>query len=99
MRWLFSDARIFCGRAHVAFAQTMFERQYGRPDRGELAWDIAEDADGNFVIVGSTFPADCPLMLCDMNGYLIKINAQGDTVWTRVIGSNWTDISSLRSSL
>ncbi|MGQ9853884.1 MAG: hypothetical protein ACUVTG_10845, partial [Candidatus Oleimicrobiaceae bacterium] len=92
MRWLSSALVLFCGAVHMAFAETTFERQYGRPDRGELAWDIAEDADGSFAIVGTTFAADCPFMLCDMNGYVVKINPQGDTAWTRVIGSNWTDI-------
>lgn len=75
----------------MAFAQTTFERQYGRPDRGELAWDIAEDADGGFAIVGTTFAADCPLMVCDMNGYIVKINAQGDTVWTKI----FTDVGTV----
>ncbi|MGQ9560298.1 MAG: hypothetical protein ACUVWA_07275 [Candidatus Oleimicrobiaceae bacterium] len=60
-----------------------WERQYGKTDRAELAWGIVETPDNNFVICGITL-GSTPW---DMDGWIIKINAFGDTVWTRQGGS------------
>lgn len=60
-----------------------WERQYGKTDRAELAWDIVETPDNNFVICGITLGS----MPWDMDGWIIEINAFGDTVWTRQVGS------------
>uniref|UniRef100_A0A7C4TDL4 Bulb-type lectin domain-containing protein n=1 Tax=candidate division WOR-3 bacterium TaxID=2052148 RepID=A0A7C4TDL4_UNCW3 len=62
-------------------------RQYGIPDRADFAFGgIVETDNGDFVVCGATLNR-FPLISWDQNGYFIKINTFGDTIWTRVIGS------------
>uniref|UniRef100_A0A7C4TCA3 Secretion system C-terminal sorting domain-containing protein n=1 Tax=candidate division WOR-3 bacterium TaxID=2052148 RepID=A0A7C4TCA3_UNCW3 len=62
-------------------------RQYGIPDRADFALGgIVETDNGDFVICGATFNRS-PFLSWDVDGYFIKINAYGDTIWTRRVGS------------
>jgi hypothetical protein len=48
-------------------------------DRARI-YDAAEDGDGNLLIVGSGFNN---LNGQDYNGFILKLNPNGDTIWTR----------------
>ncbi len=68
----------------VASAQIRtWERQYGKPNRAEFAWDIVETSENNFVVCGITLGS----VPWDLDGWIISINSNGDTLWTRQIGS------------
>jgi hypothetical protein len=57
---------------------TLWTRKYGRSDYN-VAWAVTADAAGNFIVAGHTFPFSTGLS----EAYLLKINPDGDTVWTR----------------
>lgn|GEM_PF-781138 len=62
-------------------------RQYGIPDRADFALGgIVETDNGSFLICGATFNRS-PFLPWDVDGYFIKINSYGDTIWTRRVGS------------
>ncbi len=71
----------------IAFAQTNWQRTYGGAN-----WDegrsVQQTTDGGYVIAGysSSYGAG------RVDVYLIKTNAQGDTLWTRTFGGPYTDI-------
>lgn len=51
---------------------------------GDKGWNegrcIQPTDDGNYIILGVTGPTNAPL---DISAWLLKINPQGDTIWTR----------------
>jgi uncharacterized delta-60 repeat protein len=64
---------------------TLWTRTYGGSNWDE-AFSCQRTVDGNFIVAGFTgsFDAGYP------DFYLVKINNQGDTLWTRTFGgSNW----------
>ncbi len=61
-----------------------WERQYGRADRTDCATDIIEIPGGDFVTCGFTWDTT---LFWGMDGYIMRINGIGDTVWTRTLGS------------
>jgi hypothetical protein len=72
------------GTLGIAVAQLLtWEREYGAPNRAELAWDIVESPDHNFVICGITIGS----LAWDLDGWIICINSRGDVLWTKQIGS------------
>ncbi len=77
-------AIILLAVTHLGLAQIpTWERQYGKANRAELAWDIVECDGGEFVICGFTLGG----LPWDLDGWIIKINAFGDTIWTKQVGS------------
>ncbi|MGD9379557.1 MAG: T9SS type A sorting domain-containing protein [candidate division WOR-3 bacterium] len=66
---------------------TLWTKLYGRsgPDR---AYAIEPASDSGYIIAGATFT---PNPICNYDIYLIKINEQGDTVWTKVLGGQYND--------
>ncbi|MEO0068396.1 MAG: hypothetical protein ABIK23_04610 [candidate division WOR-3 bacterium] len=59
-------------------------RQYGSSDRAEFAFGgIVETPDSGFVVAGGTWSDT----IWDKDGYIIKIDNMGETLWTRRIGS------------
>jgi hypothetical protein len=70
----------------IAFAQTNWQRTYGGP-RPEQGYCVQQTSDGGFIIAGSTesFGAGEP------DVYLIRTDAQGDTLWTRTYGGPLED--------
>jgi hypothetical protein len=61
---------------------TLFTRHYGGSD-----WDFADKiiplSDGNFLVVGKTYSFGAG----GSDAYILKINAQGDTLFTKTLGS------------
>jgi hypothetical protein len=61
---------------------TLFTRHYGGGD-----WDFADKiiplSDGNFLVVGKTYSFGAG----GSDAYFLKINAQGDTLFTKTLGS------------
>ena len=76
--------------ASTAFAQTSWMRAYGGTGNEE-GRAVKQTADGGYVLVGltSSFGPGTP---DSQNVYLIKTNASGDTLWTRVYGGMGTDV-------
>ena len=66
-------------------AQQRWERTYGGTDY-DWGMSVQQAFDGGYIISGSTmsFPPQ------NWDAYLIRTNAYGDTLWTRVFG--WADI-------
>jgi len=64
----------------------LWSRVYGG-NNDERAWSVEPTSDGGFVVVGWTGSFG--------NGasdfYIIKTDADGDSVWTRTFGSEWSD--------
>lgn len=77
----------------------LWSRNYGG-DKTDATYDIIENPDGGFTILGfsesfnsNLFQPNAPEMLGDDSAsvYLIRTNAQGDTLWTRIFGGNKFD--------
>ena len=66
--------------------QVQWSKTIGGPEN-DSGWEIKPTSDGNYIISGSTesFGAG------DEDVYLIKINAEGDTLWTRTFGGTRED--------
>ncbi|GAB4410194.1 MAG: lipoprotein [Anaerolineales bacterium] len=68
-----------------------WERQYDNQGKADLAWAVAETPQGDFVVVGATGPTPCVLG-CNYDGWVVKIDGQGDVLWTRQVGGNGADL-------
>lgn len=77
----------------------LWSRNYGG-DKTDATYDFIENPDGGFTILGfsesfnsNLIQNNSPQMLGDDSAsvYLIRTNAQGDTLWTRVYGGNKFD--------
>jgi hypothetical protein len=66
--------------ASIASAQTNWERAYG----GNGGRSVQQTSDSGYVVVGSIDSSA-------EDFYLVKTNAEGDTVWTRHYGGIYTD--------
>lgn len=65
---------------------TLWTRTYGGSDY-DIAWELDQTADGHFVLAGETSSFGAG----DRDVYLLKIDSQGDTVWTRTYGGSGFD--------
>ncbi|MGB9721013.1 MAG: T9SS type A sorting domain-containing protein [bacterium] len=67
-----------------AMGDTLWTRCYGG-NHNEIGYEVQQTSDGGYIIVGATrsFGSGVPTYT---NGYLIKTDANGDTLWTRVFG-------------
>jgi hypothetical protein len=52
---------------------------------------VVETPDGDLVVVGVTGPTPC-LIGCNVDGWIMKINARGDLLWTCQVGGNGADV-------
>ncbi|MBN1458033.1 MAG: hypothetical protein JXA57_00760, partial [Armatimonadetes bacterium] len=75
------------GLVSIASAHVSWQKTYGGAD-DELGYSVEPTADGGFIAVGSTrsFGAG------GMDVYLVKTDAQGDTLWTHVYGGTEDDV-------
>ena len=69
----------------------IWERQFDNEGKADAAADVVETPDGDLVVVGTTGPTPCP-MWCNRDGWIIKLNARGDLLWTRQVGGNGADL-------
>jgi len=76
--------------ANPVFGQTTFERQYDHRGNAYFAMDVVETPGGDFIIVGTTGPKHNAMGNYD--GLVMKINAAGDTLWTRTFGDYGSDV-------
>jgi hypothetical protein len=70
----------------IAFAQTNWQRTYGGAG-ADGGHSVQQTIDGGFIIAGATSSFSAG----DNDVYLIKTNAQGDTLWTRTYGGPGSD--------
>jgi hypothetical protein len=65
-----------------AHGDTLWTRAYGGPEEDDRGLSVAQTSDGGYITTGWTecFGADW------IDLYLIKTDAQGDTLWTRMCG-------------
>lgn len=63
-----------------------WQRQYGGDSEDE-GNRIKKTADGHYIIVGTTLSFGAG----SSHGYLIKVNSDGDSLWTRTIGESGTN--------
>lgn len=73
------------GAASAQIPDTAWTRTYGGPDR-EGAHDIDRTSDGAFIVVGENEPT-----YANNNAYLLKIDSDGDTLWTTDFGGDYND--------
>ncbi|MBC7188251.1 MAG: T9SS type A sorting domain-containing protein [Calditrichaeota bacterium] len=84
MRFLPPLLLFICVAAASQGQISLWERQYGRPDRAEFATGrVVETPSGDYVLCGFTMGATP----WDIDGLIIKLSASGDTLWTRQVGS------------
>jgi hypothetical protein len=74
----------------AAFAQTKWWKAYGGIGNEE-GHSVQPTTDGGYIVAGSTYSFG-PGTPDSQNVYLIKSNAQGDTLWTRVYGGAGVDV-------
>ncbi len=70
----------------AAFGQTTFQKAIGGT-ANDQAYDLIRAIDGAYVAAGETVDPNT----FDLNMFLVKFTAQGDTVWTRSIGADLRD--------
>jgi hypothetical protein len=75
--------------ASIASAQTTWMRTYGGSEEDQGA-SVQQTADGGFIIAGYTHSFGVEWF----DVYLIKTNAQGDTLWTRTYGGSEAEAAS-----
>jgi hypothetical protein len=63
-----------------------FERTYGGPD-ADFGYSAQQTADGGYVVAGYTWSFGAG----GEDVYLIKTDANGDTLWTRTYGGTGAD--------
>ncbi len=69
----------------TGFSQITWQRTYGGP-AGEKGLCVDKTSDGGYIVIGSTtsFGDSC-------QGYLIKVDSLGDTLWTKIYGGTVND--------
>jgi hypothetical protein len=71
-----------------ASGDTLWTRAYGRRPGGNFGYSVQQTSDGGYIVAGETEFLAYPQV------YLIKANAQGDTLWTRDYGGTASDVGS-----
>jgi len=79
-----------------AVGDTLWTRTYeGRRRDGAWGWSVRQTTDGGYIIAGYSGPHLVGLG----HVYLIKINATGDTLWTRTYGGAWEEGHAVQQTL
>ncbi len=62
-------------------------REYGIAGRADFSTGrVVETNNGDFIICGMTVPMYLPFW--NIDGYIVKVNAYGDTLWTKRVGDS-----------
>ncbi len=69
-----------------ALGDTLWTRSFGGPSY-DMAYSVQQTADGGYIVAGETRSVGARII----DAYLIKINAQGDTLWTKTYGGSRGD--------
>lgn len=78
---VFALLLLFCVWPAPGLAQTAFERWYGGSDREE-GQSVVQTSDGGYILCGYTKSFGDP----DGDVYVVKTDANGDTLWTKTFG-------------
>lgn len=70
----------------------VWTRTYGG-SKTDIAFSVHQTTDGGFIVAGYTFSFPRSALDSSANIYLIKTNANGDTLWTRTYGGNNNDVA------
>jgi len=70
-----------------AFGDTMWTKTYGGTGNDQ-GWSVQQTADGGYVIAGLTISFGAGAQ----DVYLIKTDANGDTLWTKTFGGTGSDV-------
>src|ERR1041385_1541888 len=70
----------------VAYSQTTFQKTYGGTNE-DVGSFVQQTTDGGFIIAGSTVNFGAGWH----DVYLIKTDANGDTLWTKTYGGSYDD--------
>jgi hypothetical protein len=65
---------------------SLWSKTYGGNET-DYGNSVQQTTDGGYIITGHTYPSGS-----NVDVYLIKTNASGDTLWTRTIGGSYTDV-------
>lgn len=74
-----------------AAAQLLSQHRTLGGDNDEYVGQVIATTDGGYLIAGSTGSFGPSASDLAMNAYLIKLDAEGDTLWTRVFGGSGSD--------
>jgi hypothetical protein len=69
-----------------ADGDTLWTRTYGG-DGGDEGWSVQQTTDGGYIVAGATISFGAG----DYDAWLLKTDADGDTLWTRTYGSTDMD--------
>lgn len=80
-------ATLFIGSGNFISAQTTFQKTFGGAG-GDYGYSVQQTSDGGFIITGKAVDF---LGSSTYYVYLIKLDANGDTLWTKKIGATAND--------
>ncbi len=83
----YPDRDIFLIKTNSSGDSTLWTKYYGESGIDEGASSIAQTNDGGFIVAGYRNSG----MFTDPNVYLVKTNAEGDSLWTRTFGGDAND--------
>ncbi len=69
----------------------LWEKEFDNNGKADIAASVVETPDGDLVIVGVTGPTPC-VPWCNTDGWIIKVDARGNLLWTRQVGGNGADL-------
>ena len=72
-----------------ASGNTTWNYTYGETSTDEQSHGVAQTADGGFIVCGSIAPSGTSWQ---ENGYLVRLNSSGDTLWTATFDRGHQDI-------
>ena len=84
---LFLSILLFSSSLLAGAPDTLWTRTYGGANTDE-GWSVQQTSDGGFIIGGITMA----LLSWGMDAYLIRVDNNGDTLWTRNFGGPDFDV-------
>ncbi len=73
-----------------AFGDTLWTKTYGGV-WGDRGYSVQQTSDSGYIVAGSTFSFEAEFRRGDV--YLIKTDTYGDTLWTKIYGTDSTDVA------
>jgi hypothetical protein len=80
------SSQVYLVKTNVS-GDTMWTRTYGGA-RNEDGYSVRQTQDGGYIVAGATNSFGAGLQ----DVYLLRLNASGDTLWTRTYGGSSTDV-------